>query len=83
MRRIRAEHPGHPGTDGWWPLGQGLGYGESFVNQAADLLERWPDGEWSPDLADGLEVQAVCEAIEQAAVQRRWVDVAEVRESAW
>jgi predicted dehydrogenase len=83
MRRIRAEHPSHPGTDGWWPLGQGLGYGESFVNQAADLLERWPDGEWSPDLADGLEVQAVCEAIEQAAVQRRWVDVAEVRESAW
>jgi hypothetical protein len=32
MRRIRAEHQAHPQTDGWWPIGQGLGYGASFVN---------------------------------------------------
>jgi len=79
MRRIRAEHTTHPQTAGWWPIGQGIGYGASFVNQAADLLAQWPDGTWTPDLSDGLEVQAVCEAIEQAAAQHRWVDVAEVR----
>lgn len=79
MRRIRAEHTTHPQTEGWWPIGQGIGYGASFVNQAADLLAQWPDGTWTPDLSDGLEVQAVCEAIEQAAAQHRWVDVAEVR----
>ena len=44
MRRIRAEHPLHPETQGWWAIGQGIGYGASFVNQAADLLEQWPDG---------------------------------------
>jgi predicted dehydrogenase len=78
MRRIRAEHPDHPQADGWWPIGQGLGYGASFVNQAAELLAAWPDGTWSPDLHTGLEVQAVCEAIERAAAERRWVDVSEV-----
>jgi predicted dehydrogenase len=78
MRRIRAEHPTHPQTHGWWPIGQGIGYGASFVNQAAELLQQWPEGTWAPDLATGLEVQVVCEAIERAAAQRRWVDVSEV-----
>jgi predicted dehydrogenase len=82
MRRIRAEHETHPQTEGWWPIGQGIGYGASFVNQAADLLAQWPDGTWSPDLETGLQVQAVCEAIERAAAQRRWVDVAEVTQAA-
>lgn len=80
MRRIRAEHPSHPETKGWWPIGQGVGYDASFVNQAAGLLARWPDGKWSPDLRAGVEVQAVCEAIELAAAQRRWVEVTEVIE---
>jgi predicted dehydrogenase len=82
MRRIRAEHATHPQTQGWWPIGQGIGYGASFVNQAADLLAQWPDGSWSPDLQTGLQVQAVCEAIEQAASQRRWVEVGEIAGSA-
>ena len=42
MRRIRAEHPSHPYAAQWWPIGQGVGYGSSFANQAADLLEGWP-----------------------------------------
>ncbi len=78
MRQIRAEHPSHPETEGWWPIGQGIGYGASFVNQAADLLSAWPGADWAPDLGTGLEVQAVCEAIERAAAQRRWVEVAEI-----
>jgi predicted dehydrogenase len=78
MRRIRAEHPTHPYAADWWPIGQGVGYGTSFVNQAADLLERWPAGSWEPDLAQGARVQAVCEAMERAAAEARWVRVAEV-----
>jgi predicted dehydrogenase len=78
MRRIRAEAPAHPYAADWWPVGQGVGYGASFVNQAADLLERWPAGPWEPDLAQGARVQAVCEAMERAAAERRWVEVAEV-----
>jgi predicted dehydrogenase len=78
MRRIRAEHPSHPYAAQWWPLGQGVGYGSSFVNQVCDLLEHWPDGPWSPNLEDGLRVQAVCEAMERSAESKRWVRIAEV-----
>ncbi len=78
MRRIRAEHPTHPYAERWWPLGQGIGWGSSFVNQAADLLERWPGGPWDPDLATGLRVQAVCAAIERSAAEGRWVEVSEI-----
>jgi len=81
MRRIRAEHETHPETDGWWPAGQGIGYGASFVNQAAHLLAQWPAGNWTPDLATGAEVQAVCEAIERAAAERRWVEITEITEN--
>ena len=78
MRRIRAEHETHPYARNWWPIGQGVGYGSSFVNHLGDLLERWPAGPWEPDSTQGATVQAVCEAIERAAAERRWVAVAEV-----
>jgi predicted dehydrogenase len=78
MRRIRAEHETHPYARNWWPIGQGVGYGSSFVNHLGDLLERWPKGPWEPDFKQGVAVQAVCEAIERAALERRWVEVAEV-----
>jgi predicted dehydrogenase len=78
MRRIRAEHETHPYARSWWPIGQGIGYGASFVNHLGDLLERWPDGPWEPDFAQGAAVQAVCDAIERAAVERRWVGVSEI-----
>jgi predicted dehydrogenase len=78
MRRIRAEQQSHPYAKDWWPVGQGVGYGSSFVNHLGDLLERWPDGPWEPDFAQGAAVQAVCEAIERSAAERRWVQVTEV-----
>jgi predicted dehydrogenase len=78
MRRIRAEHETHPYARSWWPIGQGVGYGASFVNHLGDLLERWPDGPWEPDFAQGAAVQAVCDAIERAAAERRWVEVSEI-----
>jgi predicted dehydrogenase len=78
FRRIRAEHPTHPYAADWWPIGQGVGYGSSFVNQAADHLAAWPDGPWTPDLHHGARVQAVCEALEWAAADDRWVALEEV-----
>jgi predicted dehydrogenase len=78
MRRIRAEHPSHPYAAEWWPIGQGIGYGASLVNQAVDLLTDWPSGAWTPSFADGLAVQAACDAMEVSARDRRWVRVAEV-----
>lgn len=78
LTRIRAEHQSHPYAAGWWPIGQGVGYGSSFANQVADLLEGWPDTPWTPDFAQGAAVQAVCEAMERSAASRRWVPVSEV-----
>jgi predicted dehydrogenase len=82
MRRIRAEHESHPYARNWWPVGQGVGYGASFVNHLGDLLERWPDGPWEPDFAQGAAVQAVCDAIDRAAVEHRWVELREVMSQA-
>ena len=78
MRRIRAEHPSHPYAADWWPLGQGVGYGSSFVNQVADLLEGWPGAPWEPGFDDGAAAQAVCAAMEASAAEGRWVAVSEV-----
>jgi predicted dehydrogenase len=78
MRRIRAEHPSHPYAELGWPIGQGIGYGETFVSQAVDLVRSWPSGSWTPSFGDGLAVQAVCDAIELSAAQRRWVGVPEI-----
>jgi predicted dehydrogenase len=78
MRRIRAEHPSHPYAAQWWPIGQGVGYGSSFANQAADLLSGWPEEPWTPGFAEGAAVQAVCDAIETSAGTGRWVSIAEV-----
>ncbi len=78
LTRIRAEHPSHPYAKDWWPIGQGVGYGSSFANQVADLLEGWPELAWTPDFAQGAAVQAVCEAMERSADDGRWVSVSEV-----
>ena len=78
MRRIRAEHSSHPYASLAWPIGQGIGYGETFISQAVDLVTAWPSGTWTPSFADGLAAQAVCEAMERSADQQRWVAVAEI-----
>ena len=78
MRRIRAEHPSHPYADLGWPIGQGIGYGETFVNQAVDLVRAWPSGSWTPSFADGMAVQAVCDAMERSAGEKRWVSIEEI-----
>ncbi|HET7015834.1 MAG TPA: Gfo/Idh/MocA family oxidoreductase [Streptosporangiaceae bacterium] len=78
LTRIRAEHASHPYAADWWPIGQGVGYGSTFANQVADLLEHWPDQPWTPDFAHGATVQAVCEAMERSAAAGRWVQLTEV-----
>ncbi len=76
LRRIRVEHPSHPQTAGWWPLGQGVGYDASLVNQAADLAAAWPDGSYEPDFVQGAAVVDVCAAMERSAAERHWIHVA-------
>ncbi|MEP7201367.1 MAG: Gfo/Idh/MocA family oxidoreductase [Ilumatobacteraceae bacterium] len=75
LHTIRAEHSSHPYAAHWWPIGQGVGYGASFVNQVAELLGSWPDGPWSPDFEHGRRVQAICDATERSAERQEWVEV--------
>ena len=75
MKTIRAEHITHPYSAHWWPIGQGVGYGSSFVNQISDWFSTWPKGKWEPDFAQGAKVQAVVEAAEKSAESERWENV--------
>ncbi len=78
LRRIRTEHMLHPETKGWWPIGQGVGYDASFINQAAAWAEAWLDRPWTPGFVEGAAVAAVCEAMERSVAERRWVSVDEI-----
>ncbi len=81
MRRIRVEHPSQPYGGNLWPIGQGVGYGASFVNQTLELMNAWDSGHYEPDFATGLAVQGVCDALELSARERRWVSVKEITEA--
>jgi predicted dehydrogenase len=78
LRRVRTEHPSQPETAGWWPIGQGVGYDASLINQVADLAATWESRAWSPDFSVGANVAAVCAAMERSATDRRWVSVDEI-----
>jgi predicted dehydrogenase len=75
MRTVRAEHDSHPYAKDWWAIGQGVGYGASFVNYFADLYQAWPLGPWVHDFNEGLEVQRVCDTLQRSAADGRWVNV--------
>ena len=82
LRRVRTEHPSQPETAGWWPIGQGVGYDASLINQVCDLAANWEAREWSPDFAVGASVAAVCAAMERSVADRRWVTVEEITDAA-
>jgi predicted dehydrogenase len=72
---------GHPYADAWWPASHGLGYENTFVNQAADML-RAIGGQDPvvplPDFADALETQKVLAAALISAREHTPVDIAQL-----
>ena len=70
---------GHPYADAWWPASHGLGYENTFVNQAADMLRAIGGQEPVvplPDFADALETQRVLAAALISAREHSPVDIA-------
>lgn len=68
FRTIQVSDSVHPYTDHWWPVGHGLGYGDLFIHQAADIVAALEGDEGvRPDFEDALDVQRVLEAIEASA----------------
>ena len=68
FRTIQVTDAVHPYTDHWWPVGHGLGYGDLFVHQVADVVAALEtDTAPRPDFAEALEVQRVLHAVEASA----------------
>ena len=61
----------------WYAQGQGLGYGESFVITARRLIEaiQRNDANASPNFAEAAHVNAVVEAVLEAASSGCWKEV--------
>ncbi len=80
---IMCTHGGcHPYADHWWPDAHVLGYENTFVNQAYDILRvlsGQPPVVPLADFEDAYYVQRVLAAAMASAEERRWVKLAEVR----
>ncbi len=80
LRRVRdGTSLSNRRPSGWWPIGQGVGYDASLINQVADLAATWSEHAWSPNFSVGANVAAVCSAMERSVVDRRWVSVGEIQ----
>ncbi len=77
-RRVQVGEGVHPYMANWWPSGHIIGYGDTFVNQAFNLMTAIREGKpVHPDFRDGLRCQQVLEAGQQSADEQRWITVAE------
>jgi predicted dehydrogenase len=66
----------HPYFSHWWPEGHIIGYEHTFIHTVYDLLEAIAKNTVpSPNFEDGVRNQKVLDAMEKAAVTRRWVKV--------
>lgn len=75
---IVTDRDTHPYAKNWWPPGHIVGYEHTFVNTISDFLSAVVAGKSvQPTFEDGLKNQRVLEAVEKAAMTRRWVKVAQ------
>jgi predicted dehydrogenase len=66
----------HPYVGHWWPPGHIIGYEHTFVHTVYDLLEAVAKGKVpTPNFEDGVKNQKVLDAMEKAAVSKRWITV--------
>ena len=73
FRRVQVGEGQHPYMGAWWPPGHLIGFGDTFVNQAYDLVCGIRDGSRvTPDFTDGLACQEVLAAAERSACTSAW-----------
>ena len=72
-RRIQVGEGVHPYMANWFPAGHIIGYGDTFVNQAYDLITAIKEGKKiTPDFNDGLICQQVLEAADKSSKSKKW-----------
>jgi predicted dehydrogenase len=69
--------PAHPYGEALWPIpALGIGYGETKIIEAYDLVKAIVEGTpATPDFADGLQIARIADAIAASAEAGRWVEV--------
>lgn len=76
FRTVMVTQPSHRYIENWWPPGHVIGWEHTFIHQYYEFLSGInEDRQPSPSFHDGLKAQAVIEAVETAAAERRWVTV--------
>ena len=75
-RKIQVGEGVHPYMKNWWPAGHLIGYGDTFVNQAYDMITAIKEGKMvKPDFVDGLICQHILEAAVKSAATGCWEKV--------
>lgn len=75
-RRIQVGEGVHPYMVNWFPAGHIIGYGDTFVNQAYDLITAIKEGKKiTPDFNDGLICQQILEAADKSVRTKKWEKV--------
>lgn len=76
FRTILCNEGVHPYAGAYWPSGHIIGYEHTFINTVHDLMQGVARGQSpEPNFVDGVKNQAVLEAAEISARERRWVAI--------
>lgn len=69
--------PAHPYGEGLWPIpALGIGYGETKIIEAYDLMRAIAEGvPASPSFADGYQIARIADALLESAASQQWVEV--------
>jgi len=79
FRKILATQPDHKFFGAYWPPGHIIGYGETFINEVAELMEAFEKKRMpTPSFEDGVRCQAVLDAMTKSWKSKRWEKVAKI-----
>ena len=76
FKKVLVTEGGHPYLNAWWPPGHIIGYEHTFTNAMSDFFRGLETGQpVTPDFSEGVQVQAVLDAVEKSAERRKWMKV--------
>ena len=79
FRRVLATDPAHAYSEAWWPPGHTIGYEHTFIHEAVELMAAIKENRQPvPNFYDGVQCQAVLEAVERSINEKRWVRISEM-----
>lgn len=81
FRTIIVNEGVHPYMSAWWPAGHIIGWEHTFVHEVKDFVEAVAnDTAVYPDFVDGVQCQAILDAIDRSVASRQWAKVEDFTE---